>query len=267
MCVTRGRWVYFSGYFKSGVIDILVILSKLGAALPYLHKYQVPPVEIDDPQSHIYVSRGAGELSSVATHNPELLTFSWFRPSWEPPRTFKIGDPYLHICVSRGAGEFSSVASLGPKLLTGVRFGQDRGRLGISWQVHVSCLEFAVRLHICIYFKSQVSFCHKLQSSYLLSVRCYWLTCGFNQIERPYWHISICNRCPSPKFAQLMYLCTQCKGKVSFCLCLLSVWICTYLHLFALSRPFTPWSKLWWMRKCNYIYYLSDWASLSLKIL
>jgi hypothetical protein len=103
----------------------------------------------------------------------------------------------------------------------------------------------------------------------------------------------IYNRCPPLKFAQLVYLCTQCKGKVNLYLYLPSVWrywlvcsvmqiyptthcpqsethaaccrctssnvrdntandnhftvcsryfllsICTYLHLFALSHPFS----------------------------
>ncbi|KIM72680.1 hypothetical protein PILCRDRAFT_88378 [Piloderma croceum F 1598] len=58
-CVTRGRRVYFSNYFQSGVTDILVILSKLGATSPYLHKYPLPTFEIGDLYLHICVSRGA----------------------------------------------------------------------------------------------------------------------------------------------------------------------------------------------------------------
>jgi hypothetical protein len=85
MCVTRSGWVFVSSYSQSGVIDILMILSKLGATSLYLYKYQLPSVEICNPHSHIYVSQGVGEFSSVVTQSPELLPFSRFRPSWEPP--------------------------------------------------------------------------------------------------------------------------------------------------------------------------------------
>jgi len=82
-----------------------VVLSRLGAASPYLHKYRLPAIEIGDAYLDIYVLRGAGEFASVTTFSLELLTFVRFRPGWEPPHPIftSTSSPSLqlamHICI------------------------------------------------------------------------------------------------------------------------------------------------------------------------
>ena len=65
--VTKARWVCVSNYFQSEVIDIHVILSRLG----HLYKYQLPAIDAD---LHVCILQGPGEFIALASLSLKLLS-------------------------------------------------------------------------------------------------------------------------------------------------------------------------------------------------
>ena len=156
----RGRWVFISSYSQSRVIDILVISSKLGAALHYLHKYPLPGFGICDAHSRICVLRGPGEFTLLASHSLTLLTFVWFRQVGSHlPLSSQVPTPRLlnlrciseYMCLTRARWVYINSCSQSHVIDVCVVLTGWEPPCSISTNTYSQPLKFAtrVRIYVC----------------------------------------------------------------------------------------------------------------------